>query len=160
LWALVRLPLPHHTGRHAEPDADTGPGCTDGPARAETPVGSLWGDGNLSSRRASARWRYVLGLTACWSPASADLQGLHTSPPWWVEARRVAISVNMLIGTSPHLPGSRAGLLPPSPLRTARASFPACRSSLANAPCGTRSCHGEHLAVTPPSPYALGASGP
>src|SRR3989441_12437983 len=95
LWACVRLPLPHHTGRHAEPDADTGPGCTDGPARAETPVGSLWGDGNLSSRRASARWRYVLGLTACWSPASADLQGLHTSPPWWVEARRVAISVNM-----------------------------------------------------------------
>jgi hypothetical protein len=35
-------------------------------------------------------------------------------------------------------PGSRAGLLPSSPLRTARASFPACRSSLSNAPCGTR----------------------
>src|SRR5215471_1918267 len=47
-----------------------------------------------------------------------------------------------------------------TPLRTARASFPACRSSLANAPCGTRSYHSEHPAVTPPSPYTLGASGP
>ena len=47
-----------------------------------------------------------------------------------------------------------------TPLRTARASFPACRSSLANAPCGTRSCHGAHLAVAPPSPYALEAPAP
>jgi len=39
------------------------------------------------------------------------------------------------------VPGSRAGLLPPSPLRTARESFPSSSSSLANAPCGTRSCH-------------------
>src|SRR5215467_12339405 len=37
---------------------------------------------SLSSRRASARWRYGLGLTTCWSPASADLQGLHTSLPF------------------------------------------------------------------------------
>jgi hypothetical protein len=42
-------------------------------------------------------------------------------------------------------PGSRAGLLPLSPLRTARESFPSSSSSLANAPCGTRSCHVEHV---------------
>src|SRR6516162_9129859 len=36
---------------------------------------------SLSSRRASARWRYGLGLTACSSQASADLPGPHTSPP-------------------------------------------------------------------------------
>ena len=53
-------------------------------------------------------------------------------------------------------PGSRARLLPLSPLRTARESFPSSRASLANAPCGTRSCHG----LTRPSPYALGASTP
>ncbi len=47
--------------------------------------------------------------------------------------------------TSCRRPGSRAGLLPPSPLRTARASFPACRSSLTNAPCGTRWCHVQHV---------------
>src|SRR4029450_2458464 len=53
----------------------------------------------------------------------------------WIGTRRVATC------TFPHPPGSRARLLSPSPLRTARASFPACRSSLANAPCGTRGCH-------------------
>src|SRR3989442_1415446 len=42
-------------------------------------------------------------------------------------------------------PGSQAGLLPPSPLRTARESFPSSSSSLANAPCGTRSCHVQHV---------------
>jgi len=42
---LCLLRLPPHTARHAGRDADTGPGCTDEPARAETPVGSLWGDG-------------------------------------------------------------------------------------------------------------------
>src|SRR5919109_5409556 len=50
----------------------------------------------------------------------------------------------------PRSPGSRAGLLPPSPLRTARASFPACRSSLSNAPCGTRWCHIQRLAMDLP----------
>ncbi len=35
-------------------------------------------------------------------------------------------------------PSSREALPPPSPLRTTRASFPACRSSFSNAPCGTR----------------------
>src|SRR5262249_23959772 len=35
-----------------------------------------------------------------------------------------------------------------TPLRTARPSFPACRSSLANAPCGTRCCHVEYLCDT------------
>ena len=34
--------------------------------------------------------------------------------------------------------GSREGLLPPSPLRTARTSFPVGRSSLSNALLGTR----------------------
>src|SRR5215468_1660193 len=29
--------------------------------------------------------------------------------------------------------------------RPAAHSFPACRSSLANAPCGTRSCHVEYI---------------
>jgi len=43
------------------------------------------------------------------------------------------------------VPGSRAGLLPPSPLRTARESFPSSSSSLANAPCGTRSWHVQHV---------------
>jgi len=46
-------------------------------------------------------------------------------------------------------PGSRAGLLPPSPLRTTRASFPACRSSLANARSRTRFHHGYPLAMDP-----------
>jgi hypothetical protein len=41
-------------------------------------------------------------------------------------------------------------LLPSSPLRTTRASFPACRSSLSNAPCGTRLCHVERLAMDLP----------
>src|SRR6266571_9349059 len=63
-------------------------------------------------------------------------------------------------GIAPSTPGSRAGLLPLSPLRTARESFPSSSSSLANAPCGTRLCHGEHLAVAQPSPYVLGASEP
>src|SRR6266699_4998470 len=44
-------------------------------------------------------------------------------------------------------PGSRAGLLPPSPLRTTRASFPACRSSLANALLWTRFHYGHSLAM-------------
>jgi hypothetical protein len=44
-------------------------------------------------------------------------------------------------------PGSRAGLLPPSPLRTARESFPSSSSSLSNAPCGTRWCHIQRLAM-------------
>ncbi len=48
-------------------------------------------------------------------------------------------------GIAPSTPGSRAGLLPPSPLRTARESFPSSSSSLANAPCGTRSCHVQHM---------------
>src|SRR5882724_13585044 len=55
--------------------------------------------------------------------------------PHWVGTGRVALRY-----VSPW-PGSRAGLLPPSPLRTARESFLSSSSSLANAPCGTRSCH-------------------
>ena len=35
----------------------------------------------------------------------------------------------LVLGVGTLTPGSRAGLLPSSPLRTARASFPACRSS-------------------------------
>ena len=60
------------------------------------------------------------------------------------------------------MPGSRAGLLPPSPLRTARARFPACRSSLANAPCGTRCCHIllwhhlHHTRLEPPHRHPVG----
>jgi hypothetical protein len=46
-----------------------------------------------------------------------------------------------------HPPGSRARLLPPSPLRTTRASFPACRSSLANALWRTRFHHRQSLAM-------------
>src|SRR5712692_7841530 len=53
----------------------------------------------------------------------------------WVGTRRSALRP---VSSSP---GSRAGLLPPSPLRTARESFPSSSSSLANAPCGARSCH-------------------
>src|SRR3989442_4658263 len=30
-------------------------------------------------------------LRAYWSPASGGLRAPHTSPPWWVEAMRVAI---------------------------------------------------------------------
>src|SRR5882762_7590952 len=55
-----------------------------------------------------------------------------------------------LRGTFPHSPGSRAGLLPLSPLRTARESFPSSSSSLSNAPCGTRWCHIQRLAMDLP----------
>src|SRR2546422_7567087 len=51
---------------------------------------------------------------------------------------------------SPPPPGSRAGLLPPSPLRTAHESFPSSSSSLSNAPCGTRWCHIQRLAMDLP----------
>ena len=40
--------------------------------------------------------------------------------------------------TFPASPGSQVGSHPPSPLRTERASFPALRSSMTNAPSGTR----------------------
>ena len=43
--------------------------------------------------------------------------------------------------------GSRGGLLPPSPLRTARASFPASSSSLSNALLRTRSCQGTAFTI-------------
>jgi len=46
--------------------------------------------------------------------------------------------------------GSRTGLLPSSPLRTTRASFPACRSSLSNAPYKTRLCYVKRLAIDLP----------
>ena len=62
----------------------------------------------------------------------------------WVGTRR---SANSLF---PHPPGSRAGLLPLSPLRTARESFPSSSSSLSNAPCGTRWCHIQRLAMDLP----------
>src|SRR5713226_5899975 len=48
------------------------------------------------------------------------------------------------------MPGSRARLLPLSPLRTARESFPSSSSSLSNAPCGTRWCHIQRLAMDLP----------
>jgi NAD(P)-dependent dehydrogenase (short-subunit alcohol dehydrogenase family) len=51
-------------------------------------------------------------------------------------------------------PGSRARLLPPSPLRTTRASCPACRASLAHALGRTRFHHGAPLMS--PAQYALG----
>src|ERR671931_2739053 len=60
----------------------------------------------------------------------------------WVGTGRVASRY-----VSSRSPGSRAGLLPPSPLRTTRASFPACRSSLANAPLRTRFHDGQSLAM-------------
>src|SRR6516225_12280827 len=56
-------------------------------------------------------------------------------------------SVTVDGGIAPSPPGSRAGLLPPSPLRTTRASFPACRSSLANALLRTRFHDGQSLAM-------------
>src|SRR4029453_17449687 len=62
----------------------------------------------------------------------------------WVGTGRVALRY-----VSPW-PGSQAGLLPPSPLRTARESFPSSSSSLANAPCGTRWCHVQRLAMDLP----------
>ena len=60
------------------------------------------------------------------------------------------------------MPGSRAGLLPLSPLRTARESFPSSSSSLANAPCGTRWCHVllwhhlHHTHLEPPHRHPVG----
>jgi hypothetical protein len=63
----------------------------------------------------------------------------------WADNGRYASLTNMHTA-----PGSRAGLLPSSPLRTTRASFPACRSSLPNAPYRTRLCHVERLAVDLP----------
>ena len=68
----------------------------------------------------------------------------------------------MPCGTFPHPPGSRAGLLPLSPLRTARESFPSSSSSLANAPCGTRWCHVllwhhlHHTHLEPPHRHPVG----
>jgi hypothetical protein len=72
------------------------------------------------------------------------------------------ITVTVDGGIAPSTPGSRARLLPLSPLRTARASFPACRSSLANAPCGTRWCHVllshhlHHTRLEPPGREPVG----
>src|SRR6266566_4296580 len=66
----------------------------------------------------------------------------HRPTSRWVGTRRVAI---WYVSSSP--PGSRARLLPPSPLRTTRASCPACRSSLANALWRTRFHDGPSLAV-------------
>ena len=43
--------------------------------------------------------------------------------------------------------GSRGGLLPPSPLRTARTTFTVGRSSLSNALLRTRWCHVQRLAM-------------
>ncbi len=57
-------------------------------------------------------------------------------------------------GLAYDTPGSRTVLPPPRPLRTARASFPASRSSLLNAPCGTRFHHDQTLAM-----HALMAGG-
>ena len=65
-------------------------------------------------------------------------------------ALRVRVAASLAQSRSTRLtqsPGSRAGLLPPSPLRTARESFPSSSSSLSNAPCRTRWCHGQHLAM-------------
>ena len=56
----------------------------------------------------------------------------------------------MPCGLFPHAPGSQAGFLPLRPLRTARASVPSSRSSLANAPCGARWCHVSLLALDLP----------
>src|SRR5687768_5326853 len=43
--------------------------------------------------------------------------------------------------------GSRGGLLPPSPLSTARASLPASSSSLSNALLRSRSCQGTAFTI-------------
>jgi hypothetical protein len=73
-------------------------------------------------------------------------EGGHPSPDrGHMLAHRQVEAVTVDRGIAPSTPGSRAGLLTPSPLRTARASFPTCRSSLANAPCGTRCCHVEDV---------------
>src|SRR5215813_2095353 len=81
----------------------------------------------------------VLIISYGWGfQAGASLRALQTL---WVENIAVGMPVTR------HPPGSRAGLLPPSPLRTTRASFPACRSSLANAPLRTRFHDGQSLAM-------------
>src|SRR5712664_4747771 len=59
----------------------------------------------------------------------------------WVGSGRVTLR-----HVSP-MPGSQAGLLPPSPLRTARESFPSSSSSLANALMRTRFHHGASVAM-------------
>src|SRR5438128_12444025 len=76
---------------HAEPDAGRVSGYTGGPVLSETPVGFRLDGESLSWQTASARWHYGPDPRACWSPASGGLRGRHTSPLWWVEARRVAI---------------------------------------------------------------------
>src|SRR6266568_6277588 len=65
-------------------------------------------------------------------------------------AHRQVDAVTVDGGIAPSTPGSRAGLLPPSPLRTARASFPACRSSLSNARGRARLCYVQRLAMDLP----------
>jgi hypothetical protein len=66
-----------------------------------------------------------------------------------IVASLVEVTEGATVGTpvTRRPPGSRAGLLPPSPLRTTWASFPACCSSLANARLRTRFYHGQSLAV-------------
>src|SRR5712671_883219 len=87
--------------------------------------------------------------------AALVVVALHMPDSQWVGSGRVALRY-----VSP-MPGSRAGLLPPSPLRTARESFPSSSSSLANAPCGTRWCHVllwhhlHHTRLEPPHRHRL-----
>jgi hypothetical protein len=56
------------------------------------------------------------------------------------ELRLVIVGRGSCPSRKPHpaFSGSKATLLPPRPLRTRRASFPAARSSLSNAPLGGR----------------------
>src|SRR5215471_6908993 len=86
-----------------------------------------------------------------WSPlwprcaAFARLKTRHKLREKTQPVLQLSIAVGIPVTRYP--PGSRAGLLPPSPLRTTRASFPACRSSLANAPLRTRFHDGQSLAM-------------
>jgi hypothetical protein len=87
------------------------------------------------------------------SPKTGRPGRLHHASPKGLPTLGCGIATCLIWATD------MAGLAP-ARWQPCRLLLPACRSSLANAPCETRSCHGEHLAVAQPSPYALGAPAP
>src|SRR5207244_13608873 len=94
----------------------------------ETPADFPLGDETLSWRTISARWHYAPDPRACWSPASAGLQGPYTtllscrgsiavrarrwpSPLWWQRDRQngtIAGPVQTPVSLCAGAPGTEA----------------------------------------------------
>ena len=71
-------------------------------------------------------------------PASTSISVPAEATPRRVGRSRVGGRRGGLHGPVSAAPGKEVALPPPPPLGTARESFPSCRSSLSNAPRGTR----------------------